>query len=257
MNYINAQDYNFNIYNKGNGNEYELFSNLTKEVINLYGVNIKYYKTKRSNKNFIIGENSHLVIDNNLTFRFNVMLETKEDFGDSSNLYTKFGLQSSNIITCFIHKDDFYKIHKDLAINSNYMKIDDNPIGNIIEFDNGSLYEITDYSLHSDKHGVNNLFSSNLSKNVYSLTLKNFIFNSDEFKQKMPENDVDCFDHTKELLEEDFGKLKNIFENDKKYKDNVETRTNTVDKEVVKPSENREKPLRNKLLDKNPFGEFG
>jgi hypothetical protein len=113
--------------------------------------------------------------------------------------------------------------------------------------------EVTNFQLASTEHGNNNVFTSNRHKNVYKLTLKTYFYNHDDLSKAQDISTSDTFEY------EDFGNLEAIFSDEEEQLENVKHRAEetVIEDEVIYPQEVRQKPIRQKTEETNPFGDFG
>ncbi len=244
---------NFNLYDESHDSEYELFRDTTEEVIQLYGVPVKYLITEKVNQDTIYGEHSHLKIDNDAVHQFFAMPNATDMWEGESALFSKFGLQNLESISIFVSRTDFEKIHPELANREGAATVDNLPNGNLVVFNNNKIMEVSNFELATSEHGNNNVFTSDREKNVYKLTLKAYIFNHDDRSESDDITQSDHFEY------EDFGNLDKIFNTDEENRENYIHRAEdkVLEDEVIYPNTVREKPIRDKEKEKNPFGDFG
>jgi len=243
---------NFNYSTDGSHNsEYDLFRSTTEEMINLYGIKIKYIITEKVNQDTIFGEHSHLRIDNENVHEFFAKPEETSQWEGDNSLYSKFGLQNMDTMNIFVSRTDMEKIHPEIVNREGKATVDNLPHGNLVSFDSNKLMEVTEMRLTSDTFGNNNVFDSNLTKNVYKLTLKSYIANRDDYST------ADDISNSDEVDYEDFGNLESIFNNEEENKEEQEKRSKlpVLEDEVIYPQEPRKKPVRKN--ENNPFGDFG
>ena len=76
---------------------------------------------------------------------------------------------------------------------------------------------------------------------------------NDELADKQDSSDSESFDYS------DFGNLEAIFADDEAQEDEVTNRSEDIilEDETIYPAEVREKPIRDKPKEVNPFGDFG
>ena len=245
---------NFNYSTDGShNNEYDLFGSTTEEFINLYGIKIKYLITEKINQDDIFGEHSHIKIDNENVHEFFAKPEETSSWEGDSNLYSKFGLQNLDTMNIFVSRRDMERIHPEIVQRDGKATIENLPHGNLVSFDSNKLMEVTEMKLQSDSFGNNNIFDSNLTKNVFKLTLKSYIANRDDYSK------ADDISNSDEVDYEDFGNLESIFngEDENKETQTLRAEERIIEDETIFPNEVRQKPIRNKEKENNPFGDFG
>jgi len=244
---------NFNL-GTGHDNEYKLFRDTTKELINLYGVYCKYIITEKINQDKIFGEHSHIKVDKDSVFEFFMLPSETDNWGGESDLFSKFGMQNLDTITMFVARDDMEEIHPEIVFREGKATIENLPNGNLVVFPNNKIMEVTSFKLTSEDFGNNNVFTSDLTKNVYKIVMKTYIANHDDYSKA---NEITHSENI-EGYDEDFGKLASIFDTDEIDKEIV-TRAEEViiEDEVIYPSTVRKKPVRNKVAEDNPFGSLG
>ena len=248
---------NFNI-GQNHDNEYDLFKSTSEEVINLYGIPVKYLITEKVNQDIIYGEYNSIKVNSDDTYEFYAMPENTSEFDGDNSLFSRFGLASMNNITLFVSRTTMEIIHPELANKEGSATIENLPNGNLIIFDSNKIMEVTDFKLTGEFSGNNNVFTSNLNKNVYKLVLKDYSANHDDYS------------NTQGIQDEynDFGNLEKIFgdpENDEELgndtiiKDIIEKEATEVipADEVIRPNTTRVKPIRDKEAESNPFGYLG
>ena len=158
--------------------DYDLTSLLTEEVINLYGVGVKYIVTdKVSLDESVFGEWMTLKADNNDVFNEIYLLpeDTARFQGDGGILFDNFGLSNYETVEFFMHKNTFSRIFgQELETNSSLNDM----VADLVILPSGKVLEIT----HVDPkpEGLNNLWAYNDKKNVIKLILRNYQFNKND-----------------------------------------------------------------------------
>lgn len=148
--------------------EYQLNSSLTNEMINMYGVLVKFLMTEKINKDDnVFGDYSHIKTDNNKIFEMYMLPEVSEDWDTSDMSFNQFGLTNFDNISLFVTKASLDPV-PDL--------IDDplNLIGNLVVFPNNKIMEIT--ASEWTVPGVNNLFTHDDEKSVIKISCKPYDF---------------------------------------------------------------------------------
>jgi hypothetical protein len=245
-------NFNFND-DPSHDNEYLLFRSTSEEVINLYGVPIKYLITEKINQDHIFGEHSHIKIDNEAVFNLMALPSATDMWEGDSSIFSKFGLQNMDSIGIFVSRTEMEKLHPELVNREGRATVDNLPNGNLVIFGSNKIMEVSDFELATTEHGNNNIFTSDRDKNVYKLTLKTYIPNHDDMSQADDISESDKFEY------EDFGNLESIFDADSEEEENVTHRAEdkVLEDEVIYPAEVRKKPIRNRTDETNPFGDFG
>lgn len=151
---------NFNFSKKS---EYTLNTSLAEEMINLYGVSVKFLVTEKINRDdFVFGDYSHLKTDSDKIYEMFMLPENSEDWDSSGYNLSQFGLTNFDNVSLFVAKSSFEDV--DMKIIT----------GNLLVFPNNKVMEITNTELTVP--GVNNLFTYNDAKSVYKLTCKPYDF---------------------------------------------------------------------------------
>jgi len=240
---------NFNLFDDTHNSEYNLFRSTTEELINLYGVPIKYIITKKINQDNIFGEHSHIKVDNTSVFEMFALPSSTDMWEGDNSLFSKFGMNSLDSLSIFISRTDFEIIHPEIANLEGKATIDNVPNGNLVVFNSNKIMEVTDFKLATDDHNRNNIFTSDREKNVYKLTLKTYINNHDNTTEALDITTSEHFDY------QDFGNLEDIFGVAEDAKEEIEERSQETEINNVYPSTPREKPIR--VKENSVFGEFG
>ena len=147
-------------YNFNSAPDYDLNASLIDEVINLYGVLVKFLKVQHINTDdFVFKDYSSIKTNSDSIFEIYLMPENTENWDNTGFNYTQFGLVDMNNINMFCSKFSIEKMNLDLK----------NLIGNLVVLPNNKIMEITNFDFCTP--GVNNLFTFNNAKSVYKLTL--------------------------------------------------------------------------------------
>ena len=102
---------NFNISKKP---EYNLFRKNTKELINLYGIEVTYFVTEKINQNHILGENHRISLDPDKAFKIFLAPDATENWG-GMNAFSSFGFQNLESLVTIISADDMERIHPNIV----------------------------------------------------------------------------------------------------------------------------------------------
>ncbi len=262
---------NFNFSKKP---EYQLHTSMIDEVINLYGVQIKFLIVERINLDDVVfGDFSHLKSDGDKIYDMMALPETSEQFDVQNYQFSEFGFNLFENTALYVSAKAFKDINLEMK----------SIIGNLIVFPNNKVHEITDVDWQSP--GINNLYTYQDQKSVYKLSTKPYEFKlNSEIENEHVQNNYtpdDLTQFTKDLdtafsqeLPEDFSnqesnehfdKLDNYFEELLKVK---ESQTNEAEiKDTVKSAVQEEKPFTPikdrehnesivKHIENNPWNEF-
>jgi hypothetical protein len=238
---------NFNIGSPGHTNEYNLFKNMTEEGINLYGIPVKYIKAEKVNKDFVFGEWSHIKVDYENIYEIYMLPVESETWSSQGDLFSKFGLQNLDTIQVIISVKTMEEIHPNIVTRTG--KGFDFIIGNLVVLPSNKIMEIT--NIETEVQGLNNIFTYDLNKNAYQLTLRQYIANNDDYSKASDITESDEYDY------EDFGNLASIFGSNDESKEEIESRSTEIQDEVIYPNEPRIKPIRRKDKENSPFGYLG
>jgi len=153
---------NFNISGKP---EYNLQASLTAELVDLYGVKIKFMIAEKINVDDIVfGDYSHIKTNSSDTFEIYALPETSETFDNLNINFTQFGMQTQESVNLFVSKKSIQKIFPDFYESKGLNGI----IGNLIILLSGRIMEITDCQF--EVPGISNLFAYQDQKNAFRLT---------------------------------------------------------------------------------------
>ena len=227
---------NFNI--NQNNNEYELFNNQTQEMINLYGILLKFFKMKRIENDYIFGESKSLKADNTSIFEFFGLPQETEDWDGEWLLSNSFGIENQKNILFYVSAADIEKIFPEIQTKNSTGF--DFIIGNLIMLPNNKLLEITDFIF--EVKGGNDLFPYMNNKNVFAINCKPYYANhddlsdlqTDEFKTEEPEvyESVESLEALFETQEEDNTQVENISKDPVSY-NATETEDNSISKAII------------------------
>lgn len=149
--------YNFNF---NAAPEYELNSSLIDEVINLYGISVKFLKVQHLNLDDIVFKDFDAIkTDENNIFTINMLPENSEGWDNNGYNFSQFGMIDMNNINLFCSKMSFEMMSLNVK----------NVLGNLVITPNNKIFEITNCEFTVP--GMNNLFTYNNQKSVYKLTL--------------------------------------------------------------------------------------
>jgi len=186
-------------FNLGKKADYKLHHNLTDELINLYGVNVKLLLTEQINKDdLVFGDYSHLKTDSKKTFEIMCLPENSESWDDIGINFSDFGLIQNENIRLFFSRKTIDKVFGDFDSGKGFSDI----LGNLIVLPNNKIMEITD--IEFEVPGINNLFTQSDRKNVYKITLVSY---NNKLIQEAPDtkhndNDADNYESLEKYFQE-------------------------------------------------------
>lgn len=170
--------------NFGSKQDYNLNSNLIKELIQMYGVKIKLvFQERVNNDQVIFGDYSHLFSDSERQFEIFQLPENPEELDNQDMNFSAFGLNDFHSVSMFIHRDSIQDLPGVEAIQDGSEEYtqkskktiqdqDFQLIGHLVVFPSGKIYEITDQKFSVP--GVNNLYTTKNDKSAYKITLVPF-----------------------------------------------------------------------------------
>lgn len=151
--------------------DYALSGAVTHELIDMYGLVVRYFSTELINEDNVLNEFQHLKIDNIKSFDISVYPEDLEEYKNNDDILSKFGFTSTSSTNFFISAKTVSKI---LDSQNDITQM----IGGVIKVPSGKLLEITNVDI--EVPGINNLFLYNNQKNVFLLKTKPYAYNIDE-----------------------------------------------------------------------------
>jgi hypothetical protein len=191
----------WNLNNKSN--EYRLYRNQSKELIDMYGVQMEYFKVTHKNKNVTFAEYEYRETTNDV-HKIMMYPENLETFDNAGDLFSKFGMQISDSVNLIVSTETFKYIY-DITDFKNSFKA----VGDIIKTQRGKLFEVT--GVEDEVPGLSNIFTSNNMKNVIMLKCRIYNYKpSDKVEELIP------------AIEYDFTNLESVF-NDSKVEQETET----------------------------------
>jgi hypothetical protein len=165
-------------FNLSNTPEYALNAAMIDELINLYGLLVKFLVVEKINRDLeVFGDYSHIKTDNNKAFDIYALPETSESMDNINYAFTQFGYSSTASMAFFISRKTIEKIYPDVYTSKGINDI----IGNLIILPSGGIVEITDCQLETP--GGSNLFPTSDNKNVYKLVCNTYY--------QKPQNEID------------------------------------------------------------------
>ena len=151
-------------FNFSNTQDYALNTGLIEEMIELYGILVKFILTEKINDDdTVFGDYSHLKSIPGEIYDIYMLPETTEDWDTGGFDITSFGLVNFENLVLFAAKSSF---DPDPDIIDDPLDI----VGNLIVLPNNKVMEVTGVDVTVP--GVNNLFTYNDAKSVYKLTCK-------------------------------------------------------------------------------------
>lgn len=148
--------------------DYELNKRLTDEVINIYGINLKFVKVSRLGPEPTFGDFSNLLANKTDVYDLYGLPDNAENFDMTQYSYTNYGFNTFDFISVYVSTREFAED----KINLDVTKI----VGNLIVLPNDKVLEITNVEFNLPH--ANNLFAYDDAKCVYKLSLRPY-----EFKQ--------------------------------------------------------------------------
>lgn len=143
---------------------YTLNTQLIAEVINLYGILVKFLVVEKINRDDIVfGDYSHIKSDSTKIYDIYMLPEDSENFGNMDFAFSGFGLNTSETISLFMAASALETIGLQKGL-----------IGNLVVLPNNKVMEITQESWETP--GMNNLFTNIDAKSVIKLSCKSYDF---------------------------------------------------------------------------------
>jgi hypothetical protein len=175
--------------------DYRLQADMTHEMINLYGLNIKFLVVTKVNRDTtVFGDFSHIKIDNKKVFSLYAMAENTDEALNQNVAFTQFGYYTTASINLFISRKSMERIFPKIYDSKGIGDV----IGNLIILPSGGVVEVTDCQF--EVPGVSNLYANIDNKNVYRLTC--ITYNNKQ------QNEIDPINKT----QSNFVTLENYFE---------------------------------------------
>ncbi len=228
---------NFNI---NDNPEYDLNAGLIDEVINLYGVPVKFLiTTKLNNDDNVFGDYSSIKTDNSKIFEIYALPENSDSWDSGGYNFSEFGMLNMDNVSVFVSKNTVENI-MELDFKSLY--------NNLLVMPNNKILEVTDVQF--EVPGVNNLFTFKNTKSVYKLTLKPY---SVKLTDEIDTKDISIDDEDYNTLNNYFDELldrKISLDNEMEIKPSVDTIEKKPDIDIVV-----KKPRVDTTID-SIFGEF-
>lgn len=205
--------------------EFDLNTSLIEEVINLYGVLIKFLLVEKVNRDDIVfGDHSHLKSNSEDIFEMYMLPEISEDWDTTGISFGDSGLINFENINLFVSR----KSIDDMEI--------DRVVGNILVLPNNKIMEITNASW--EVPGINNLFTYADTRSVLKLSCKT---HDHKLINELDTVDISAEDDTPyETLDAYFAELTDISDDqdtEAEITPNVSTveKTGDIDNKVLKP----------------------
>jgi len=98
----------FNFFSQNNTNEFNLFNNLSSEIINIYGIDCYYMPRNKRKDDMLFGDaiGSYFTGDN--SFMISMYLENPLDF-ENDEMFSKFGIQTTNNVNFIVNMSDIHQ----------------------------------------------------------------------------------------------------------------------------------------------------
>ena len=235
---------NFNLDN--NFNEYELFNSQTQELINLYGILLKFIKVDRVKNDYIFGESKSIKADGKNIFEMFGLPQEVDNWDGDWVLSSNFGLENQKNIFFVISAADIEKIFPD--IQSKNSKGFDFIIGNLIMLPDGKLMEISDFVF--EVQGGNNLFPYSNKKNVFGILCKPYYSNHDDLSELQTET----IKEEEPEIYESVESLEELFSTEQE--NNEEIKKVATDTEEFNKQEVDDNKIDKKIIQNSPFEEW-
>lgn len=165
--------------------DYVLSGRLTNELIDMYGLQVRFYKANLVRSDNVFNESQHISLETDNAFDVFVYPENPGAF-ESDDILSKFGMMSMSTTNLFISAKSVDKI-----LNNNQQDVM-SLVGGVVKLPSDKLLEVTNVDIMTD--GLNNMFMYKNQKNCYTLICRpmSLIIGSeidDEIKQEMDFND--------------------------------------------------------------------
>lgn len=226
---------NFNISAKP---DYKLQSDMTHEMINLYGVLVKFMKVTQQNvDSAVFGDFSHMKSTSD-SYNIYALPENSDEWNDIGVNFSDFGMLNTENINLFVSRKSIDSIFPDFDSGKGFSHI----LSNLIILPNNKIMEIS--NIQFEVPGVNNVFTNNDTKNVYKLTCVTF---NNKVIQEIPKSTVVPASQPN-VNNTEYDKLD-------KYFNELLSDKEEVDADAISIQPDVEKPLIDKSED-NVFGDF-
>lgn len=218
-------------FNFNSAPEHDLNTSLVTEIINLYGILTKFLITEKINTDStVFGDYSHMKSDSDKIFDIYMLPEISEDWDQGDYSYNQGYFNNFDVINLFAARTNFESI---IGNESDIGKI----IGNLVILPNNKIMEVTNVDITVP--GINNLFTYNDAKTVYTLSCKPY---DSKLIQELDTVDisVDPDDEPYETIDSYFSELidqATAQDNEAEVTPSVTTieKTGGIDNVVVKP----------------------
>lgn len=232
---------NFNFTTKS---EYALNTSLIEEMINLYGIEVKYvFSTKVNHDSTVFGDWSHLRTDSEEIWDVMMLPENTEDWDNAGEAFSQFGLVNFDNISLFIST-------RSLTFFADTQR---KMIGDLIVLPNNKVMEITNADFTVP--GINNLYTQTDVKSVIKISCKPYEFKlvnemkKEDFSVAKDPETGEVGEFT--ALEDYFKEMVNV---ENKQDHEAEIRPSVL---TTNPEERtkKEKPIID-TTESSPFGDF-
>ena len=167
-------------FNYTKTNTYNMYSNQTAELINLYGIKVKLLLTEKINYDkSCFGDYQSIKINNENTFSLPMLPETSAEYDNIGVNFSDYGMLNVETINLFVARKPIMSVFEDIFDKEGVGDDEYNPDplspikklqSNLVILPNNRVMEITNVEFMVP--GINNLFTEQDIKNVYKLTLK-------------------------------------------------------------------------------------
>lgn len=157
--------------------DYKLSGRVTSELIDMYGLMVRFYKADLVNEDNILNESQNILLSIENSYDIMVMPEHPEAF-EEDDILSKFGMMSMSTTNLFISAktvDNILESQNDIT----------QLIGGIVKLPSDKMLEVTNVDIMSD--GINNMYAYKNQKNVFTLICKPWSYNIDEIDEAIKE----------------------------------------------------------------------
>ena len=206
--------------------EYNLYNNVTDELISMYGILSKYIVTEKVSLDLnTFGEWTTLKAEEDDVHEVFLLPATQENWQGQNIMFDQFGLGNFSTMEFFLSEKGLHSIFPEWE---NSVDIND-MISDLILMPSGKVLEVT--HVEPLVEGVNNLFAYDDTKNTVKITCRNYEF------RKNDELEIDDIDNP-------------LTPPEKEAQDNLDDYfTRLIDTDIIPDEDYTPKPGQNKILD--------
>ncbi len=162
--------------------EVNLYKNLIDEVIEMYGIPVKYLFVEKMNKNQVFKDFSHLELNPEIETKEIYLLPEDASDWEGDVVFNQFGFYNQWTQHLFISRDKVLELYPDFDEEHGRSKM----VNNLIVTPSSTVLEITHVETYSP--GINNLWGFSDRTSVYRLSTKiydNNIADNIDYKDTM------------------------------------------------------------------------